>query len=200
VSGQTVVLFGGTFDPPHLGHLLMATLAHEQYDAPVWLSPAPLPPHKLELSPLPFSWRLEMLRELVKGQVGLEVQALEAQLPSPSYTVDTLRYCHEQFSQYRFLFLMGADSLHTLPSWKGAEEMAEQTEFIVAARSGYPFEQTVKQCREELPQVRVKLLEMPLLDISSSWIRDRLSRGQSLCGLVPPAVEKLLRQAVQANS
>ncbi|MBX5436359.1 MAG: nicotinate (nicotinamide) nucleotide adenylyltransferase [Alicyclobacillaceae bacterium] len=189
-DGQVyVILFGGTFDPPHLGHLMMAQLALEQEQADeVWFLPAPAPPHKPGVALASYRARVRMVEALIQGHPRMRVSALEAELPKPSYTVDTVNECRRRFSGVRFAFLLGSDSLAQLPNWHRAQELAASIEFLVAVRSTHPFAAAVASVRRQLPALQARPVEMPLLDVSSSWVRDRLVRGRPVCGLVPHEV------------
>jgi nicotinate-nucleotide adenylyltransferase len=186
---KDIILFGGTFDPPHVGHLLMAQLALEQCEAEeIWFLPAPAPPHKQQERPLGHDVRLRMVELLIQGYEGMKVCDIESTLPRPSYTVDTVRACIERFPDCRFRFLLGSDSLASLPTWREADTLANLIEFIVAVRAGYPFAETLERIRRALPAVRATALEMPIVDVSSTFVRERLSAGRPVCGLVPPQV------------
>lgn len=191
----TVVLFGGTFDPPHIGHLVMAQLAYEQSDADeVWVIPAPTPPHKLNEPHTPYVIRREMTRRLIEDTSGLFLRDVEVEGTRPSYTVDTVRMLQDLHPEVRFHFLIGSDSLRDLPTWYQSEELTERIDFLVATRAEAPFRETYAQVKQRLPKLRAVHLEMPLLDVSSSFIRTRLDKEQTLCGLVPERVLEVWRQ------
>lgn len=184
-----VLLFGGTFDPPHVGHLLMAQLAVEQTGIDeVWLLPAPLPPHKVAQAHLPYPLRLAMTEALIRGKANLRVSTIEASLSGPSYTVDTVQECQKQYPDHQFRFLIGSDSLADLPTWHEAKKLSKLVTFVIAARSSHFIDETLSQTLRELPELRIQVLEMPLLDVSSSWLRTRLEAGKPVCGLVPDGV------------
>ncbi|MCF8563307.1 nicotinate (nicotinamide) nucleotide adenylyltransferase [Alicyclobacillus tolerans] len=194
---KLVILFGGTFDPPHLGHLTMAQLALEQTAADeLWFLPAPAPPHKPDVMPIEYGVRVAMTEELIRGFSKMRVSTVESSLAKPSYTVDTIKACQLMYPHYRFYFLIGADSLYHLPTWQHAEELTQRVEFLVAARSSYPFAQTLEDVKPKLPDLRVRRIEMPLLDVSSTWLRDRIRTGLPVCGLVPERVLKVMEEQV----
>jgi nicotinate-nucleotide adenylyltransferase len=191
-EASQVLLFGGTFDPPHLGHLTMAILALEQTMADeVWFLPAPSPPHKADIADDTFLWRKRMVEALVKGRKGLRVVDIESRLARPSFSVDTVRACQAWYPDITFRFLLGTDSLSQLPSWHGAHILTRLISFVVAGRSLHPFVKTLEEAKEALPDLRAEGIEMPLLDISSSWLRDRLDASLDVCGLTPPEVLQL---------
>lgn len=185
---RLVILFGGTFDPPHVGHLAMAQLALEQTGASeVCLLPAPAPPHKEEQS-LSYEVRVKLCEALVTGHPGLHVSTFERDMPRPSFTVDTVAELKARYPETRFLFLLGADSLAQLPTWERAEELAKAISFLVAARSTHPQNAAIATVRRHLPGISVQAVDMPILDVSSSWLRERFNQHLSLCGLVPEPV------------
>jgi nicotinate-nucleotide adenylyltransferase len=187
-----VILFGGTFDPPHVGHLVMAELALEESGADeLWFLPASVPPHKMNTRALPYDLRVRMTDAMVKGRKGMRVCTIEGDLPKPSYTVHTVSACKQAYPQHVFRFLIGSDSLASLPTWHQAKELVENIEFLVAVRSGYPFQAVYETALAALPGLRAKAIEMPLLDVSSTWLRQRFERGLPLCGLVLREVEEI---------
>ncbi|WAH38518.1 nicotinate (nicotinamide) nucleotide adenylyltransferase [Alicyclobacillus dauci] len=188
-DAKRVVLFGGTFDPPHVGHLAMATLTLEQTDTDeVWFMPAPSPPHKSEIGDDTFLWRISMVDALIGDRSGLRTVPIEKLLPRPSFSVDTVRACKQWYPDIAFHFLIGADSLAQLPTWRGAATLTKLVQFYVAGRSGHPFQETLDRVREQLPDLQAESIEMPLLDVSSTWLRDRLDNHLDVCGLIPSLV------------
>jgi nicotinate-nucleotide adenylyltransferase len=196
---RTVILFGGTFDPPHIGHLTMAQLAYEQTGAKeVWFVPAPTPPHKLNEKIHTLYHRTQMVESLVTSYVHLKVVPIENQLPAPSYTVDTIRACQQWFPDIHFKLLIGGDSLGHLPTWHEASELVRMVEFLVAARTGYPYEETLQSVARKLPGIKAERIEMPILDVSSTWIRERLNHGLPVCDLLPENVLRIWMDEVKA--
>lgn len=185
-----VIVFGGTFDPPHVGHLAMAQLALEQERADaVWWLPASVPPHKVEQS-LSYGARVRLVSALIEGYARLSICTLEGELPTPSYTVDTVAALHARYPKTRFSFLIGTDSLAQLPTWRRAGDLVSQIDFLVAARSGFPYEETVVATKRRLAELVIRWVEMPVLDVSSSWLRSRWAAKLPLCGLIPERVEQ----------
>lgn len=189
---KQILLFGGTFDPPHLGHLMMAELALEQIGVDeVWFLPAPLPPHKLTQAHRPYAQRVRMTEALIAGYRNMSVSTIEASLAVPSFTVDTVEACQRQYPEFDFRFLIGSDSLGDLPMWHRAHQLVGNVRFVVAVRSSHGIQETLANSLRALPKLQVQVIEMPLLDISSTWLRNRLHAGQSVCGLVPDRVLEL---------
>lgn len=183
-------LIGGTFDPIHIAHLVMAEQALEQCDlATVVFVPAARPPHKRGVPMAPFEDRLEMVRRAVRGNARLEVSDLESRREEVSYTVDTVRLVKHERPGERLCLIVGADSLAQLSAWKSPAELLSECEFAVAPRPGFPS-------RDADPELggRVRFLDMPLLDVSSSDIRERVRLGRSVRYLVPPEVESYIRE------
>lgn len=194
-QARHVLLFGGTFDPPHIGHLTMANLAIEQTDVDeVWFLPAPSPPHKLEITDDTFDWRVRMVDALVQAYPSLRAMSLERHLPRPSFSVDTVQACQTWYPDVHFSFLLGTDNLAKLHTWHDALALTRRIHFFVAARTGYPLDDTLANVRLRLPDLTVHRIDMPLLDISSTWLRTRLQQGLDPCGLIPQNVLNVWRQ------
>src|SRR5262249_15510073 len=127
-----VGIFGGTFDPVHLGHLIMAEQCREQAELDeVWFVPAARPPHKQERTLTPFAQRVEMLALAIAGMPAFRVDELEKDRPGPSYTVETLQALHERYPDTQFSLLVGSDSLPDLPGWKNPKRIIELAELLV---------------------------------------------------------------------
>lgn len=196
------LIYGGTFDPFHNGHLAIARLAGAALSVPVTLVPAADPPHR----PPPGAnaqQRLAMLEAAVAGDPGLRVDRRELDRPGPSYTVDTLRSVRAELGgQTPLALLLGADSFLGLPTWHAWEELFELTHCIVADRSGSLLGQLPPalaaraasrwadgaDCLKHSPAGRVLLLHQPLQSESASEVRQRIASGASWQGLVPPPV------------
>jgi nicotinate-nucleotide adenylyltransferase len=189
---QRIGLFGGTFDPPHLGHLVLAEWARVRLrlDRVVFV-PAGTPPHKRGRRLTEAALRLVMTRLAVRGNPAFAVSAFEARRAGPSFTVDTLRHFHARQPDARFYLLMGADSLADFPDWHEPGAIARLATLVVAARRGPAGPERVAGARSR-PRVpvrgRVVLLDNPVVAISSSALRARARTGRSLRYLVPDAV------------
>ena len=183
-------LLGGSFDPFHLGHLWIATCAREQLGLDeVLLVPAAVPPHKTEGTRAPYPLRLEMLRRLQVKRPWLVASDLEADATRPSYTVETLRELRAGLAAGDELWLLlGGDSLHDLPGWRDPEGIVSLARLAVYGRPGHPA---------EVPgTIEVRWIDGPVCGLSSSWIRGRLARGESIDGMVP---EELLEQILSSG-
>ena len=191
-STSSSLLFGGTFDPPHHGHLIVARSAAEAVGADrVILMPAAQSPHKqgLTVATSPASDRLAMCRAAVAGDPQFEVSTLELDRPAPSYTYDTATELFQQgFSCVRWL--IGADQLLTLPRWHRAAELVQQIDFVIAARPGSELD--FDKLPEPFRRLKSSVVTIPRLEISSTDIRQRVAGGKSIRYLVPPAVEQFI--------
>ncbi len=182
-------ILGGTFDPPHLGHLLLAEAARDRLVLDrVLFVPARNPPHKRGRRVTPAPTRLLLLRAALAG-TGFSVSTLELDRPGPSYTVDTLERLGARHPRARFWLLVGADSLAELPTWRDPERILALATLAVAARPGAAAAPPSLSRHAR----RVVHLGNPALDIASSDLRHRVAHGRSIRFLVPPAVERRVR-------
>ena len=189
-----VALFGGTFDPPHLGHLVIAETAREalRLDRVEFL-PAPDPPHKTDTPRSPFADRVTMVELAIAGTPGFSLNRSEAQRPGPSYTVDTLRLRRAERPDESLWFLIGADSLLDLPTWREPGAIIRLARLAVAARPESPVD--LERIERPLPGVTAAadLVATPLIDISSRDLRRRVSEGLSIRFRTPAAVLEHIR-------
>jgi nicotinate-nucleotide adenylyltransferase len=180
-------IFGGAFDPVHLGHLIAAEQAREQARLDrVWFLPTFQPPHK-QRSLTPFHHRVEMLELAIAGHEAFQVNTLEKERPGPSFTVDTLRLLRERHPDHEFNLILGADCVPDLASWRDPEGIAAQASLVLVGRPD----------AEELDPpsfFRWQRIVSPLIQIASTDLRQRLAQGRSLRYLVPKAVECYLTQ------
>jgi nicotinate-nucleotide adenylyltransferase len=190
-------LYGGSFDPVHYGHLLLAEAAREtlQLDE-VWLMPAAVPPHKQTRELAPAKHRLAMLELALAGHEQIKSSRLEMERGGISYTVDTLTAIHDQQPNATLFLLMGADSLHDLPTWRDPGRICELATIAVVRRGGSP-EPNFSALRpivseERLKTIREAQVQMPLIELSSTDLRHRAATSQSLRFRTPRAVEKYI--------
>lgn len=184
----TLGLYGGSFDPVHLGHLLVARAALEEFQLDrLYFIPAAQSPFKPQSQPAPGPLRTRLLRVALAGWNRTEVDTQELQRPSPSYSIDTATWYARRFPRARLLWLIGADHLASLPAWRQAIDLSRLVEFLVIPRPGiHPI---------PLPATfRIHHLQGFPLAVSSSEIRARSRRGQPLTGLVPDAVSAALQE------
>lgn len=183
MAGLKIGVLGGTFDPIHIAHLLLAEQAREQLQLDrVLFVPAGDPWRKASRRVVPARHRLAMTKLAVADELGFEVDDCEVTREGPTYTVDTLRELHERHPDDRIYLLLGEDALADLPFWHEPASIADHATVVVAPRGGVVL--------PELPfdPERVIRITMPFLDVSSTDLRARARRGKSLRYLVPEAV------------
>lgn len=179
-------LFFGSFNPIHVGHLIIANHMATQTDLDkVWLVVSPHNPLKPKKSLARDFDRLHLTRLGIGDNPRIEASNVEFGLPQPSYTIDTLAFLKEKYPDREFALIMGGDNLATLDQWKNYEQLLAGFDIYVYRRPGIelgPF----------ASHPRVKICEAPLLDISATYIRDCLRKGRSVRYLVPEAVFEYL--------
>ncbi|HOX03690.1 MAG TPA: nicotinate (nicotinamide) nucleotide adenylyltransferase [Candidatus Paceibacterota bacterium] len=187
LAGRRLGLFGGSFNPVHTGHLLVARAAIEELaiDRLYWI-PAAQSPFKPESAPAPGADRLCLLRLALAGHPEFEIDDQEIRRGGMSYTIDTVRDYARRFPDAGLVCLIGADHVAQLPQWREAESLARAAEWAVIPRPG-------DSARPFPPPFRGRWLRGFPLGISSSLIRDRVRSGQPLEPLVPPAVAEAIR-------
>lgn len=189
VSVHRLGLFGGSFDPVHCGHLLVAQAALEELRLDrLFFIPAAQSPFKPQSAPAPAAERLKMLRLALVGWTNCEVDDQEIARGGTSFTIDTLRDYARRFPDAELFYLIGADHVPTLPKWRDAAALADLAEFVVIPRPGQtpvPFP----------PPFRGRELSGFPLGVSSSQIRARVKMGLTICGLVPDAVAESIRNS-----
>jgi nicotinate-nucleotide adenylyltransferase len=193
VGARSIGILGGTFNPPHCGHLALASHARAVLDLElVLLMPAHSAPHKGEDEDPGPERRLEMCRLAVDGEAGLEACALEIERGGPSYTVDTLRAIKQSDPEAELTFIVGADMARTLPAWREPRALVELAGLAVAEREDAGREDVLRALAPL--GARVRFLEMGMLEVSSSQVRERVEAGESIAGLVEPAVAKYIAE------
>ena len=199
MAEQRIGLLGGTFDPIHFGHLLLAVHSYEELDLDrVIFIPSRLPPHKSQ-PVAEAAVRLEMVRSALADDDRFLVCDCELGRAEPSYTIETVRQLQSSLGSDAHLFwLIGSDMVGDLPSWHKIGELVELIEIIVVGRAGqaepdYPaLEPTLTA--EQIRRLRAQGIKLPLIDISSTAIRERIGAGQSARYLLPRVVEEYITQ------
>ena len=188
---MTLGVFGGSFNPPHLAHLIVAERVRDQMelDTVLWI-PAHIPPHK-QFDPELASpaHRLAMVRLATQGNPGFEVSDIELRRPGPSYTVHTLMQLHEAFPNTRLFLILGGDSFEQLPSWYQPERILELASLVVYHRPGADFSHVPEKFKKHAHFIRT-----PLLEISGTTIRKLIRTGHSCRYLVPEAVRLYIEE------
>ena len=187
-------LLGGTFNPPHIGHLVCAhqALFGLELDR-VLLVPAHRPPHKRVEADPGVEHLVELCRRAVRGEERIEVSLVEAEIPGPSYTVDTLRRLHERCPGDDLTFIVGGDMALSLPAWREPAAILELASLGVAEREGVRRTDIAERL-SGLGADRVRFFDMPRLDISSSLIRRMVAAGRPIRGLVPDGVAAYIEE------
>ncbi|MEK6234753.1 MAG: nicotinate-nucleotide adenylyltransferase [Planctomycetales bacterium] len=191
-------IFGGTFDPVHQGHLLLAERCREQAALDtVWFVPAAVSPHKQEHPPASAEARADMLELAVAGNDAFAVYRDEIERGGVSYTVDTLRRMQETHPDAELFFLMGADSLESLPTWREPEEICRLATVVAINRGGAPepdFDVLRPVCdADRIESFRRVQVTMGAMEISSTDVRRRVAEGKSIRYQTPRAVEQYIR-------
>ena len=186
-------IFGGSFDPVHYGHLLLAESAREQAKLDeIWFVPAAVPQHKQEQTLSADRHRAEMLRLAIGGHAAFVLSTLEIDRGGVNYTYETLERIQADRPDAELFFLMGADSLEDLPSWRNPQRICELAVPVVVSRPGSPpinFDAVAEfASAEQLEAMRKHAVEMSLIGLSSTDIRQRVAAGQSIRYRTPPAV------------
>lgn len=199
-------IFGGSFDPVHYGHLLLAESCREQLNLDkVFFVPAGIPPHKRETRLTPAVHRLAMLELAIAGEADFEICRYEIDRSEISYTVDTLRWFRSEFPEAELYLLVGADMLNDLPNWREAAEICRLALPVGVHRGGAvppaPERLLPLLSADRLEQFKKTRVDMPLIALSASEIRRRVQQGRSIRFRVPKAVEQyILHQGLYRNS
>ena len=186
-----VGLLGGTFNPPHIGHLVCAQEAWAQLGLDrVLLVPVFSPPHKEADGDPGAEVRVALCEAAVAGDPRLGVSRAEADVPGRSYTVDTLKRLHDARPEDQLTFIVGGDMAASLPSWREPQAILELCTIGAAARDGVGREELLERLDSELPGAadRIRFFDMPRIDVSSTLIRRRVAAGEPVRYLVPDAV------------
>jgi nicotinate-nucleotide adenylyltransferase len=191
-----VGILGGTFNPPHLGHLVCAQEAYRQLDLDqVLFIPARVPPHKPVTDEPGVEHRLEMCRVAVRGDDRFTVSELEVQRDGPSYTVDTLMELKTRAASNELVLILGGDIAAGLPHWHRPEQVLELCTPAITLRPGTSREQVDDALRQLGGGERAEFFEMPKIGVSSTMVRDRVRSGQPIRYLVPDAVAEHIERA-----
>jgi len=189
---MNVGIMGGTFDPIHIGHLIAADRAREEAGLDeVWFMPSGVPPHKTGDGITAAEDRLEMVRLAIGSHPAFQLNNYEIKRGNVSYTIDTVRWLREHHPEHRFFWIIGADMIEYLPKWYQIDELLKLISFIGLKRPGY------ESALEELPEnirASVRMIEAPLMEISSTELRERLANGHSVKYTLPQAVESYIKE------
>ena len=193
-GSHRIGILGGTFDPPHIGHLWLASLAADTMELDrVIFMPAPQPPHKQGRGISPIVDRLLMTRLAIDGNDLFELTTLEVGRAGPSYTVDSVEELLRTYDDAALFLIMSADSLAQIDTWHEPDRLLSLLEWVVGPRSGTPLPDP-EQLHQRFGAAadRIHLLEGPSLDVSATEIRRRVAAARTIRYLVPQAVEELI--------
>ena len=189
-------LFGGTFDPPHLGHLILASEAQRQLCLTrlLWIL-TPEPPHKQDQDITPVEDRLAMVQLAIADNPAFELSRIELERPGPHYTLDTIKLVAEQNPGADIVPVIGGDSLENLPTWHKPNELLYACHWIGVMRR--PNEEpNLDELERKLPGIssKVHYVDAPLLEIASREIRSRIAEGKSVRYYLPESVQEYIEQ------
>ncbi|MPM77786.1 Nicotinate-nucleotide adenylyltransferase [bioreactor metagenome] len=174
-------IFGGTFDPPHVGHLILAEECRTQLnlDKLLWVV-TDNPPHKRYVNVSPIESRLKLVAKAIEGNPAFEISRVDIDRPGPHFAIDTVKILKEQFPGAEMFYLMGGDSLHDLPTWNRPQDFVKVCDGIGVMRR-HADQVDLESLEKVLPGIthKVHLVEAPILEISSHQIRQRIYDGQS---------------------
>ena len=184
---KKIGLFGGTFNPPHLGHMLFAQEACLAYELDeLWFIPVNVPPHKESDELASNDDRITMLKKVTERHKTFSVSTIEVEREGPSYTVDTVKLLKKQYPDEKFYFLIGGDMIDYLPHWHRIDELMTLVTFIGTKRPGSTSASAYSGA--------VELLDMVQVDYSSTMIRQRIAEGKPITYMVPDEVEKFIKE------
>lgn len=189
LNAYRIGILGGTFDPPHLGHLAIAKRAKSQLRLNrILFIPAFVPPHKKKGSRAKPSERLRMVKLAIRGKSAFKVSPIEIKRRGVSYTVDTLKQVRKQYPKAELFLIIGSDNLSEFRIWKSHKEIVRLATVVV-----YPRRRKIRPRLSGLPRSRILFLKGPLMRVSSSDIRSLLYQGRAIRHLVPAHVGRYIR-------
>ncbi|WP_175990969.1 nicotinate-nucleotide adenylyltransferase [Bacillus sp. Marseille-Q1617] len=182
---KKIGLLGGTFNPPHLGHLVIAQQVLEKAELDeIRFLPNRVPPHKERDETVSVEQRLRMLAEAIKGNPKFNIEKIELQREGPSYTYDTVRALIERDPDIDYSFIIGGDMIEYLPKWFRIEELIDMVHFIGVNRPAYSHQTPYD----------MRFVEVPSLSISSSYIRESVKENRSIRYLVTDEVYRIIKE------
>ena len=195
MAKERIGVFGGTFDPVHVGHLLLAESARDRAGlSKVLFMPTHIQPFKQDEETSPDDDRIRMLRLATRDNPGLGVTTIETDKGGISYTIDSLRALKEEYRDKSICFIIGTDMFLMIGKWKEADALIREFDFVVGVRTGYMHDDAVRKAEELRAShgARIELIDNPPIELSSTGIRDRLKNGSSIRYLVPESVRRYL--------
>ncbi|TSA38950.1 MAG: nicotinate-nucleotide adenylyltransferase [Porphyromonadaceae bacterium] len=187
MAGKKIGLFFGSFNPIHNGHLMIANYLAEFVELDqVWFVISPLNPFKVDQDLLPDYHRLEMLTRAIGDYPGFRVSSVEFRLPKPSYTIDTLTFLENKYPENQFIFIMGSDQLPDFHKWKNSGQILANYKILVYPRPNYaPNHLTPNPLTSLINHPSITLVNAPMMEISSSFIRQSIKEGKDVRFFMP---------------
>ncbi|MUK87061.1 nicotinate-nucleotide adenylyltransferase [Ornithinibacillus sp. L9] len=181
---RRIGILGGTFDPPHIGHLIIAEEVRNALNLEeIWFIPTYEPPHK-EKAAMKVNMRLAMLRKAIEANSSFHINTIEIDRLGKSYTFDTMKALTQMHKDTEFYFIIGGDMVEYLPHWYKIDELQDMISFVGVKRPGHSLD----------TPYNIKEVDIPLIDISSSFLRERLSKKESIRYFVPDPVYTFIKE------
>ena len=185
-GNERIGLLGGSFNPVHNGHLMLASyLAQWGYVDQVWLNLTPRNPLKDPRYLLPDVKRLAMLNLAVRGATGIDICDIELSMPRPNYTINTLDLLRERYPRREFRLIIGSDNWRVFDKWRDYQRILDEYGVIVYPRPGFPVENPNAD--------GIEVVDAPMVNLSSTFIREAIRRGRDMNYFMPPLVCKYIR-------
>jgi len=188
-------IFGGTFDPPHIGHLILAAEAWYQLelDQVLWVL-TPRPPHKRQQKITPLQTRLKLVNAAIRDCAQFQISRVEIDRPPPHFAVDTVRLLQKSYPHAELIYIMGGDSLHDLPTWHASQDFVAACHTLgVMRRPGDEINLSALEAQIPTITSKVRFVEAPLLEIAASQIRSRIRQGKPFRYYLPEAVFQIIQ-------
>jgi len=186
---KKIGLFFGSFNPIHIGHLILGNYILENSDMEeLWFVVSPQNPFKDKKSLLKDHNRLDMVQLAIRNYPKMRASNVEFSLPTPSYTVDTLTYLQEKYSDYSFSLIMGEDNLKSLHKWKNYELLLKNHQIIVYPRILVEDTSTSMSVTELKNHENIHLIDAPIIELSATEIRNMIKEGKNVRPMLPPEV------------
>lgn len=196
-QGKKIGIMGGTFDPIHIGHLILAERAREQHQLDeIWVMPNGNPQYKSDRQVTDVNHRVEMVRLSIESNPHMKLSTIEAQRNGYTYTYETLEQLKVTYPDATFYFIIGADSLFSFENWKYPERIAPNCVLLIANRNRTPQAKLLEKIGylQEKFHIEIRLVDIPSIDISSEMLRNKAKIGESIRYYVTENVEEYILQ------
>ncbi len=197
-STKSILLYGGSFDPIHNGHIHIAREVYDQLDVDkVIFLPAGLPPHKVDRNMTPPMQRYEMVKLALEFEPAFSVSDYEVTMDGPSFTAHTLRYFRSQFTGCRIFWLIGGDSFSQLAKWYKPDQIVDICTVVTVKRPGFELDiepLKAKLTVEQIDKLLAHVIDIPLTDESSTEVRRRVAAGEPIDDMVPKSVAEYIER------